>query len=92
MSRLPSSSTALCMASRTASGRASVTSPMPHFMSDAALSGLACVNAPTRLPISGKRYPAFSFKKLSLILAMVDGYLTNLADMQAEIEISEIKY
>lgn len=71
MSRFPSSSTAVCIASRTAFGSGSVTSPMPHLMSVVALSGLASVYAATRLPISGNRYPAFNFKKLSLMLAMM---------------------
>ena len=35
-------------------------------------SGFASLKAETRLPISGKRYPAVSFRKLSLICAMVN--------------------
>ena len=42
-----------------------VTSPMPMLMTSAC--GLSSLNARTRRPISGNRYPALSFRKFSLI-------------------------
>ena len=62
VSLLPNSSIAAFIASRAANGKGSVTSPIPHRMICLAPSGLLSVNKFTLRAISGKRYPALSFK------------------------------
>ena len=56
----PSSETASWNAFRTAGGSGRVTSPIPRRMMFA--EGFAAANVFTLRPISGNRYPAFSFR------------------------------